>query len=141
MPTGPAAYLSPGHRRRRPFLRTARLDLVGFGALGAACLVAGALTALALRATGWPLSVRAAVGPVIVVIALLVADRRKWSRMETSLSFTDDAARVRAVVDRLVARGLPVVVDEEVGRPRLRYRNRDAARVRAALADLGIRSD
>jgi hypothetical protein len=85
--------------------------------------------------------VRAAVGPVIVVIALLVADRRKWSRMETSLSFTDDAARVRAVVDRLVARGLPVVVDEEVGRPRLRYRNRDAARVRAALADLGIRSD
>jgi len=141
MRTGPSGDLRPGRRRPRPFLRTARLDAVGYGALVAACLVAAPVGALALGATGWPLPVRDLVGPLVVVLALLVADRRKWARMQTSFSFTDDVATMRAVADQLTARGLPVTLDVERWGPSLRYRNRDAKRVHAALHDLGIRTD
>jgi hypothetical protein len=122
-------------------LRTAQLNAVGYAALAGACLVAGFISGLALAPTGWPLPVRAAVGPAAVVLALLAADRRKWARMETSFAFTDDVAAMRAVTDQLVARGLPVILDIEDWGPRLRYRNRDAKRVHAALHDLGIRTD
>ena len=79
------------HRQRR-FLRTARLNAVGFGAVGGTCLVAAALCAPALRRTGWPLLIRAAPGPVVVVTGLVALDRRKWAGMVTSFSFTDDPA-------------------------------------------------
>jgi hypothetical protein len=134
----PARYLSPGHPQRRPFLRTARLNAVGAAALVGVCLVAGVLTAFALQATGWPWPVRAAVGPVVVLISLIVADRRRWAGMQTSFGFTDDAAETRRVADLLVAGGLPVSVDEDDWGSSLRYRNRDAARVHAALRELGI---
>jgi hypothetical protein len=138
MRTGPTAPLSRGHRRQRSFLRTARLNAVGHASLAGACLLGGSVSALALAPTGWPLPVRAAVGPVAVVTALLAADRRKWARMETTFAFTDDVLAMRAVADQLVAQGLPVTLDVEDWGPRLRYRNRDAARVHAALNDLGI---
>jgi hypothetical protein len=60
--------------------------------------------------------------------------------MEVGFSFTDDAAELRRIGERLRARGVPVRVDEEWG-PGLRYRNGDARRVHAALAELGIRTD
>ena len=141
MRTGPTAPLAPGHRRPRPVLRTARLNAVGHAALAGACLVAGFVSGLAPAPAGWPLVLRVVVGPVVVLVTLVVADRRKWGRMETGFSFTDDVATVRAVADRLTARGLPVTLDEERGGPSLRYRNRDAKQVHAALADLGIRTD
>jgi hypothetical protein len=59
---GPEQQLSRGRPRSRPFLRTAVLDPVGYAALAAACLLAGSLTALALRAAAWPLPPRAAAG-------------------------------------------------------------------------------
>ena len=133
-----SGYLSPGRRPRRSVLRSAQLNAVGHAALAGACLGAGLLTAFALQVTGWPLPLRAAVGPVVVLTALVVADRRKWARMETSFSFTDDPAELRGVGARLVARGLPVRIDTDDRGPRLSYRNRDAARVQAALAELGI---
>jgi hypothetical protein len=114
---------------------------VGHGALAAACVAAGVISALVLRGTGWPLPVRAALGPVAVVLALVVADRRKWSRMETSFSFTDDVAELRAAADRLIAQGLPVRLGEEDRGPELVYRHRDEKDVRAALAALGVRTD
>jgi len=135
-----SGYLSPGRRPRRSVLRSAQLNAVGHAALAGACLGAGLLTAFALQVTGWPLPLRAAVGPVVVLTALVVADRRKWARMETSFAFTDDELAMRAVADQLVAQGLPVTLDVEDWGPRLRYRNRDAARVHAALNDLGIRT-
>ena len=141
MRTGPTAPLAPGHRRPRPVLRTARLNAVGYAALAGACLVAGFVSGLAMVPTAWPLLLRVVVGPVVVLVSLVIADRRKWGRMETGFSFTDDVATVRAVADRLTARGLPVTLDEERGGPSLRYRNRDAKQVHAALADLGIRTD
>jgi Flp pilus assembly CpaF family ATPase len=94
---------------------------------------------LLFRPTGWPLPVRAVIGSVVVVLVLVVADRRKWGRMETTFAFTDDVATMRAVADHLVARGVPVTLDVESWGPRLRYRNRDAKRVHAALVDLGLR--
>jgi hypothetical protein len=120
-------------------LRTARLNAVGYAALAGACLVAGFVSGLALAPTGWRLLLRVVVGPLVVLVALVIADRRKWGRMETGFSFTDDVATTRAVADRLTARGLPVTLDVDQWGPSLRYRNRAAARVRAALADLGVR--
>ncbi len=140
MRTGPTAPLAPDHRRPLSFLRTARLDAVAYAALAGACLVAGFVN-LALAPTGWRLLLRVVVGPLVVLVALVIADRRKWGRMETGFSFTDDVATMRAVADRLTARGLPVTLGEERGGPSLRYRNRDAKQVHAALADLGIRTD
>jgi hypothetical protein len=61
--------------------------------------------------------------------------------METSFSFTDDVATMRAVAGRLVAQGVPVTFDVEDAGPKLRYRNGDARRVHAALAELGIRTN
>jgi|tagenome__1003787_1003787.scaffolds.fasta_scaffold20381940_2 hypothetical protein len=139
MRTGPTAELRPGHLRAWSVLRTARLNAVGYAALMGACLVAGAVTAVLLQGTGWPMPLRAALGPVLVVLALVVADRRKWARMETSFSFTDDVATMRAVADRLLAQGLPIRVRDEWG-PSMVYRNGDARRVHAALAELGIRT-
>jgi hypothetical protein len=137
MSTGPSAHLSRGRVRARSFLRTARLNVVGYAALIGACLVAAVGSASALRTTGWPPVLRAAVGPVVVVLVLVAADRRKWSRMETSFSFTDDPAELRTVADRLLAQGLPVRVEEDQG-PAITYRHRDARRVHAALRQLGI---
>jgi hypothetical protein len=136
--TGPSGDLRPGRPRSKSWLRTARLNAVGWGALAVACVIAGLVTDVVLLVTGWPVPLRAGIGPVIVVLGLVVADRRKWARMETTFSFTDDVLAMRAVADELVARGLPVTLDVESWGARLRYRNRDAKRVHAALADLGI---
>ncbi len=141
MRTGPTAPLARNHRRPLSFLRTARLNAVGWAALVAVCALAGLIAIVLLRATGWPLPVRAVLGAAVVVLGLIVVDRRKWGRMETSFSFTDAVATMRAVAERLTARGLPVTLDEESGGPSLRYRNRDAKQIHAALADLGIRTD
>jgi hypothetical protein len=138
MRTGPQRYLSGRRRPAPPFLRTAQLNGVGFAALAGVCLAAGVVTALALRATGWPLASRAVIGPIVVLVGLVVADRHTWARMETSFSFTDDPAELRRVGNRLIAQGMPVRVHEEQWGPRLCYRNRDARRVHAALAELGI---
>jgi hypothetical protein len=138
MRSGPEQYLSRRRPPRPSLLRTAQLNRVGSAALAGVCLLAGVLTAPALGRTGWPPPVRAAVGPVVVVLGLVLADRRKWGRTETGFSFTDEAADVHRVGDQLVARGLPVRVEERERSPRLRYRNKDARRVHAALADLGI---
>lgn len=135
----PHAVLHAQNRPRRRFLRTAQLNAVGFSALGGACLAAAAACAPALRSTDWPLAVRAAAGPVLVVTGLVVLDRRKWAGMETGFSFTDDPVIMRAVADQLTARGLPVSLEERApGGPVLRYAHRHARRVHAALADLGI---
>lgn len=132
-------YSARSRHRQGRFLRTARLNAVGFGALGGVCLVAAALCAPALRRTGWPLLFRAAPGPVVVVTGLVVLDRRKWAGMVTSSSFTDDPAEMRAVADRLGALGLPVSLEERPpGTPVLRYAHRHARQVHAALADMGV---
>ncbi|MGY1720168.1 hypothetical protein ACI8AP_20275 [Blastococcus sp. SYSU DS1021] len=123
-------------RRRRSFLRTARLDAVGWGALLGACSAAAAASVPVLRPTGWPLPARAGAGPAAVVTALVVLDRRKWRAMETGFSFTDDPALTAAVVDRLVADGLPARLDQGPGRPGIRYANRYGRRIETALGAL-----
>ncbi|MCZ2818138.1 hypothetical protein [Modestobacter sp. VKM Ac-2984] len=134
------AAFSARHRLpRRHFLRTARLNAVGFSALGGACLAAAATGALASRWTSRPPVLGAALGPVVVLTGLVALDRRKWAGTTTSFSFADDAATTRAVADQLVARGLPVDVEEHPpGSPALRYAHRHARQVHAALEDLGI---
>jgi hypothetical protein len=137
--TGPSGDLRPGRPRRRRWLRTAQLNAVGYAALVAVCLLAGVVTAVGLLWTRWPLTIRILLGPVVVVLALVSADHRKWSRMETSFSFTGDAELTRVAADRLAAAELPVAVTAEDGQLNLRYPNRYAGRVHAVLESLGIR--
>ena len=140
MRPGPAQYVTGRRAPRRPFLRTAQLNAVGWAALVVVCLLAGVLTAFLLGRTVW-LPLRAAVGPVAVLVALIVADRRKWSRMEAGLSFPDHPAELRRVADRLVEQGVPVRMTGDDRHPSLRYRNGDTKRVHDALRALGIRID
>lgn len=134
-----AAYSARDRLPRHHFLRTARLNAVGFSALGGACLAAAAISSLALQKTGWPPAIRAVLGPVVVVTGLVALDRRKWAAMSTSSSFTDDVAATQAVADQLNALGLPVDVEEvPPGQPALRYAHRHARQVHTALGDLGI---
>lgn len=128
-----------GTRQHRRFLRTARLNAVGLSALTGTCLATAACCALALRRSGWPLVVRAALGPIAVLGGLVLLDRRKWSRTVMGYSFTDDLAEARAVADQLTARGLPVSLEERPpGRPVLRFAHRDARRVHAALESIRV---
>jgi hypothetical protein len=58
--------------------------------------------------------------------------------METGYSWTDDPEDVARTATLLQRQGVPVRVDIDDGRPRLRYRNRDARRVRRELHRAGV---
>jgi hypothetical protein len=59
--------------------------------------------------------------------------------METGYSWTDDPEDVARMAALLRRRGVPVRVDTDDERgPRLRYRNRDARRVRRELRRAGV---
>jgi hypothetical protein len=133
------APFTRGHPRRRHPLLTARLNAVGWLAVGLACLGAGAAGAVLARLTGWSRGWSALLGASCVPVALVIADRRRWGQMTTSYSWTDDLAEVERGAASLRRAGVRVDVenDDESG-PRLRYRNRDAGRVRTVLAAAGV---
>lgn len=135
----------------RPFpqpLRTARLNRVGCSALVAATCVAGAAAHLIGELSGLgagPAVTVTVAGLLALPTTVLVLDRRRWSAMSTSWSWTDDAAEVVAVADRLRADGIEVTVSglttaelRRGPRPSLVFRQRDSRRVRAALVELGL---
>lgn len=124
------------HRRRWAFLRTAQLNAIGWSTLGAAVLTSAAMSGVALRATGWPIVARIGAGPTAVLAVLVTLDRRKWRAMETHFSFSDDVDHTRSVVEQMVAEGLPVTFEDRDGRAEIRYSNRYARRVHAAVERL-----
>ncbi len=72
-----------------PWLRTAQLNLVGWSALLGACLGAAGLGLAAARLTPLPPRARLkfAVAPVVaLVVALVVADRRRWAAIQARTS-------------------------------------------------------
>jgi hypothetical protein len=125
------------------FLRTAQLNVVGWGALVLACVGVAAVAYPVARLAGWsggPVQVVAAavVGTVVVVSTVVAVDRRRWGSLQGIVSWTDDDDEVQRVADGLRERGVDVGLVLGVEHPELLYRNRDRAVVRAALADVGV---
>ncbi|GAA6525993.1 hypothetical protein IDVR_17890 [Intrasporangium sp. DVR] len=143
-----------GRSPRRPWLRTAQLNLAGWSALLGLCAAAGIAGVLLVRAIdlpGWWGSSLALL-PVVIV---LVADRRRWAAMETSFVWSASVADVARIADELRSRGVDTEVrpDPRYDQPwwdridspvdaeptaSLVYRNRHAATVRTVLRAHGV---
>lgn len=77
-------------------------------------------------------------GPIVVLVVLVTLDRRKWRAIKTHLSFSDDVDHTRSVAEQMVTQGLPVTFEDRDGRPEIRYSNRYARRVHAAVERLMV---
>jgi hypothetical protein len=136
-----AVYLSRrrGLHPRPRLLRTAELNAAGWGAVVVLSLAGAGIAHVAARMSGSTSKAPAPVGALACLVALVAADRRRWGRMETGYSWTDDPEDVVRTGVLLQRHGVPVRVDTDDERaPRLRYRNRDARRVRRGLQRVGI---
>jgi hypothetical protein len=115
------------------------LNAVGWGAVALLCLTGAGLGFAAARLTGSTGEVAALAGAVLALIALVVADRRRWGRTKTSFSWGDDPEAVVRAGETLRRHGISVELEtDHEGRPRLRYRNRDARKVRRAMTRAGV---
>jgi hypothetical protein len=136
-----SAYLSPrrGFHRRARLLRTAALNAAGWAAVVLLSLAGAGIAHAAARASSSTSKAAAPVGALACLVALVAVDRHKWGRMETSYSWTDDPEDVARMAALLQRHAVPVRgdMDDERG-PRLRYRNRDARRVRRELRRAGV---
>ena len=131
-----------GRRRLRRYglFRSARLNLVGWMAVAALCLV-GAATGygIGLLVRG-PVAVWLVIGALLCLVPLVAVDRRRWGQLWTGYSWGDTPEAMRRVARELGQRGLMVATRTYPdGRVGLHYRNRDGRRVARALSQLGIR--
>jgi hypothetical protein len=110
-------------RRHRHLFHNARLNAVGWAALIAASLASAALGAAAATLVGRTAGVGAAVGLPLVVLVLVVLDRRRTWLRPIGFGWTEELAEVEAVGQELSRRGLEVSVQEDP--PRLTFRRRD----------------
>lgn len=156
--TGEYAPLRPGVHRRRPWLRTAQLNRVGWSALVGTCAVAGAVglrLARGLDLAVWPGLALALAFALLPVGGVVLADRRRWASMETGFGWGGSVAEVSRIAEELQARGVDARVrpDPDHEQPwwdridtppdaeptaSLAYTNRHAATVRAVLRAHGI---
>ena len=133
-------WLRAGRGQPMRLFRTVQLNAVGWTALLAASLTAGCLLAALsslFAASPW---FGAVAGLLLVPVAVLVLDRRRYRRGWTSFSWTDDAEEVARVADLLRERGRDVratgALDENP--PALWMRQRDRRRVSADLRSIGL---
>jgi hypothetical protein len=141
IPGRATVYLS-SRRRFHPrlrLLRTAELNAAGWGAVVLLSLAGAGIAHVAARVRGSTSKAPAPVGALACLVALVAEDRRRWGRMETGYSWTDDPQDVVRTGVLLQRHGVPVRVDTDDERaPRLRYRNRDARQVRRGLHRAGV---
>ena len=131
----PAEFeLLAGRRRRGKWrvFNNARLNWVGWSALLAASLVSEVLGALAAVLLGVPPWVGAAVGLPLVVVVLLVTDRRRTWSGSIQFGWTESLAEVAAAAEALRQQGVEADVNEDCCRS-LTFRRRDQRAVAAVL--------
>ena len=153
-------YLEPSGwwrgRRRRSWLRTATLNAVGWSALLGLCLLTGVVGVVTAGALSLPRPLGAACA-VIPLIGVVVADRRRWARMETGFGWGGSAVGVARIVAELESQGIRARVETSatasawgeraqfgsrepvVETAQLCYCNRDAGAVAELLRQHGIR--
>lgn len=126
--------LLAGRRRHGKWhlFNNARLNWVGWSAFLAASLLSGVLGALAAELLGVPPWVGAAVGLSLVVVVLLVVDRRRTWRGSIQFGWMESLAEVVAAAEALRQRGVEADVNEDFC-PSLTFRRRDQRAVAAAL--------
>lgn len=155
---GEYAPLRTGPPPRRPWLRTAQLNIRGWSALVGLCAVAAAVglrLARGLDLSVWPGLALAGAFALIPVGGVVVADRRRWASMETSFGWSGSVAEVTRIAEELRSRGVDarVRVNPQYEQPwwdridtppdaeptaSLVYTNRHADKVRAVLRAHGI---
>jgi hypothetical protein len=155
---GEYAPLRPGPPRRRPWLRTAQLNVRGWFALVGMCAVAAAVglrLARGLDLSVWPGLALAGAFALLPVGGVILADRWRWASMETSFGWSGSIAEVTGIAQELRGRGVSVQVrpDPQYEQPwwdrietpphpeptaSLVYAGRHAAKVRAVLRAHGI---
>ncbi|ADU46699.1 hypothetical protein [Intrasporangium calvum] len=151
---GPYEPLGEGPGRRRPWLRTAQLNVRGWSALIGLCALAGLAGTLLARAIDVP----AWAGSPLALLplgAVILVDRRRWAAMETSYGWGGSVADVSRMVEELRAYGVAAAVrpDPRYEQPwwdridspadpeptaSLVYANRDEAAVRTVLRGHGV---
>ena len=107
-----AAPLRPGRIRRHHWLRTARLNAVGWTALLGLCLVAAAVGV----AIAWAVAVPSWWGAALAVLplgAVVLLDRRRWAAMETSFGWGGSVAEVADIAAQLANQGVTTQVHAE----------------------------
>ena len=92
-------------RRRRPWLRTADLNVVGWAALLGLCLLAAVAGVVVSAALGLP-RLGGAVCAAVPLIGVVIVDRRRWARMETSFGWGGSLADVVQIAAELEVRGI-----------------------------------
>lgn len=142
MQRGYAEY-RPSRKRwpgRVRLFRSVQFNAVGWAAVAGLCLLGAAAGYGVSLLTGWPPAVSPAIGALLSLVALVVADRRHWGRIWTVYSCGDSSETTQRVATELKRLGLTVeTTTHPDGRTRLLYRNRDGRRVARALRHLGIR--
>ncbi|MGI5215939.1 hypothetical protein [Plantactinospora sp. CA-290183] len=127
-----------GYRGRVRLFRSVRLNAIGWAAVVLVCLVGGGVGYGAGRAIAAPQLAGSLAGALGGLAVLVGVDRRRWGRLETGVFWGEDPDEVARIGAELQQRGLPVAAWTDVNGCRsLRYRNRDARRVRRALRGLG----
>ena len=96
-------------RHRGSWLRTAQLNVRGWSALLGLCTLARLAGVLLARARGLPNALGLALA-VLPIAAVLVADRRRWARMETSYGWGASVAEVTRIAEEPRARGVAAQV-------------------------------
>ena len=139
-PYAPLTRGGRSDRRHRPFLRTARLNLVGWLAVVGSCLAAAGLGFAAGWLLGLPRPVTASVGGLLPLALLVAADRRRWAAMFVGYRWGGTPAEVSAVVADLNGRGVAASaeIDSDGQKASLQYRNADAEVVHTVLAAHGV---
>ncbi|GIF06943.1 hypothetical protein [Actinoplanes siamensis] len=135
-----AAYLSSKKvSGRRPLLRTAQLNIVGWIAVTGLCAV-GATAGLAVsRLAGVGTRIAMPAGGIAALVAVLAVDRRKWGDMPTSYSWTDDPDATAQAAALLTREGIGASAQlDQFGLPAVHYRNRDSRRVRQLFRSAGL---
>jgi len=137
------AEYRPSKRRRLGrcrLFRSVEFNAVGWAAAAALCLAGAAVGCAVSLLIDWPTVVGLVIGTMLCLVALVVADRRRWGRVWTEYSWGDSPETTESVGMKLKRLGLPVETTiYPDGRVRLRYRHRDGRRVAMALSRLGIR--
>ncbi|MEP7035263.1 MAG: hypothetical protein ABI662_03800 [Dermatophilaceae bacterium] len=136
--------LRSGHRprRRRPILRTAKLNLVGGAAVLGSSLTAAGLGFAAGRFLGLPVAVTAPAGGLLPLALLAVVDRRRWRASIAGYGWGGTADEVSELASELLRHGVVTNVeiqlegDDETAS--LRYRNADVDVVANVLAEHGL---
>ncbi|MEU5567598.1 hypothetical protein [Micromonospora musae] len=129
---GPFARCRPGRYR---LFRSVELNAAGWAAAAALCLAGAAVGCAVSLQIDWPTVIGLVGGGLLSLVAIVVADRRRWGGIWTEYSWGAPPETTESVGAKLQQLGMPVeTAVHSDGEVHLRYRHRDGRRVAMALS-------